>query len=218
MALPFSSWFFTTIENYQQSVRIVDEYTTAANIASGVAPNEAIAYVTATGAAPEVRAKGIEIDGFYAGIPYTTLRVSGAYTDAYYKDFPNLAQPNENGYADAPAFQNVSGRNLPGAYKYALNSGVDFRYPVFAKLELITSFNAAYNSSYNSDNALSSYGEIPGKTLVDFAIGLGTISRSFSATLLAKNLLDDDTPLARTWNTYTPAYSRWFGVALSGKL
>jgi hypothetical protein len=36
--------------------------------------------------------------------------------------------------------------------------------------------------------------------------------------VLAKNVFDDDTPLARTWNTFTPATSRWFGVMLTGKL
>jgi outer membrane receptor protein involved in Fe transport len=210
--------FFTNIKNYQQSVRVVDEYTTAINIAGGTPPNEAIAYTSATGAVPKVVSKGLEIDGFYAGIPYTTIRVSGAYTDAYYKKFPNSAQPVENGFTGAPPYQDVSGRTLPGAYKYALNTGVDFRYPAFARLELITTFNAAYNSSYYSDNSLSSFSKISGKTLVDFAIGLGTISKSFSATLLAKNLFDDDTPLTLSWNGYTPAYSRWFGIALSGKL
>lgn len=210
--------FFTTIKNYQQSVRIVDQYTTAQNIANGTAPNEAVAYTSATGAVPKVEAKGLELDAFYAGIPYTTIRMSGAYTDAYYEDFPNSAQPVENGFTGAPPYQDVSGQTLPGAYKYALNAGVDFHYPVFAKLELVTSFNAAYNSSFYSDNSLSSYSKVDGKTIVDFAIGLGTISKSFTATLLAKNLLDDDTPLTQTWNSYTPAYSRWFGIALSGKL
>ena len=210
--------FYTTIKNYQQSVRVLDEYTTAQNIASGTPPNEAVAYASATGAVPKVEAKGIELDAFYAGIPYTTIRLSGAYTDAYYEDFPNSAQPVENAFSGAPPYRDVSGETLPGAYKYALNAGIDFHLPVFAKLELVTSFNAAYNSSSYSDNSLSAFSKVDGKTIVDFAIGLGTISKSFTATLLAKNLLDDDTPLTQSWNSYSPAYSRWFGIALSGKL
>jgi iron complex outermembrane recepter protein len=208
--------FFTTIENYQQSVRVVDDYTTALNLAPG--GNGQIAYVTATGAVPEVEAKGIEIDAFYAGLPYTTIRFSGSYNDAYYKRFANAAQPSENGFTGALAYRDVSDENLPGAYKYQFNTGVDVHYPIGRGLELIGSFNAAYNSKFNSDNSLSSYSWIEGKTLVDIAFGIGRINRSLSATVLVKNLFDDGTPLASTWNGYTPAHSRWVGLALSGKL
>lgn len=208
--------FYSKIENYQQSVRIVDEYTTANNIAAGITP--AIAYTSATGNVPRVKAKGVEVDGVFAGIPYTTIRFSAAYNDAHYDSFPNSAQPSENGFSGAPAYRDVSGESLPGAYRYALNTGVDFRAPAFRGLDFITSFNAAYTSRFKSDNSLSDYSVIPAKTLVDLAIGLGRPDQSFSVTLLAKNLLDDDTPLSQTWSSYTPPFSRWLGVAVNGRL
>lgn len=208
--------YYSKIENYQQSVRVVDEYTTANNIAAGITP--AIAYTGATGNVPRVKAKGVEIDGVYAGLPYTTVRFSAAYNDAYYDTFPNSAQPVENGFSGAPPYRDVSGETLPGAYKYALNTGVDYRVPTFRGLEFVTSFNAAYTSSYKSDNSLSDYSVIPAKTIVDFAIGVGRPNGAFSVTLLAKNLLDDDTPLTQTWSSYTPPSSRWFGVAVNGRL
>ncbi|MEJ1961618.1 MAG: TonB-dependent receptor [Gammaproteobacteria bacterium] len=208
--------FFAKIKNYQQGVRIVDEYTTAQNVAANITPS--IAYTSATGNVPRVEAKGLEIDGVYAGIRHTTIRFSGAYNDAKYDKFPNSAQPVENGFTGAPPYQDVSGQTLPGAYKYALNAGVDFRAPVFAGLEFITSFNAAYTSSYLSDNSLSIYSEIPSKTIVDLAVGLGRVNQSFSVTLLAKNLFNDDTPLTQSWSSFTPAFSRWFGVAVNGRL
>jgi hypothetical protein len=37
-------------------------------------------------------------------------------------------------------------------------------------------------------------------------------------SLLLKNALDDDTVLGQTWNSYTPAVPRWWGVVVSGKL
>ena len=107
-----TDYFYSDIDNYQQGVRIVDEYTTALNVAAGI--NE-IAYTTATGNVPKVRAKGVEIDGVYNGIPNTQLRFSLAHTDAYYVSFPNSAQPSENGYAGAPAYRDVSGQALPGS-------------------------------------------------------------------------------------------------------
>ena len=209
--------FYARIKDYQQGVRLVDQYTTDQNLAADPI-NGQIAYTTATGNVPRVIAKGVEIDGVYAGIPHTTLRFSGAYNDAYYDSFPNSAQPVENGFTGAPAYRDVSGETLPGAYKYALNVGVDFRAPAFAGLEFVTSFNAAYTSSFKSDNALSEFSVVSGKTIADLAIGVSRPNQSLSVTLLAKNVFNNNTPLTQSWNSYSPAYPRWLGVAVNGRL
>jgi iron complex outermembrane recepter protein len=197
-------------------VRIVDDYTTNLNIQNGVTP--ATAYASATGNVPLVKVKGVEIDGVYGGIPNTTLRFSGTYNDAYYADFPNLAQPVENGFPGAPPYRDATGETLPGSFKYAFNLGADVRLPFGERLEFHTSANAAYQSKFNSDVALSSYAWIPGRTIVDLALGLGTRTGSFDVSLLLKNALDDDTNVAQTWNSYGPAFPRWWGVVVSGKL
>lgn len=204
--------FLMDIKNYQQSVRVVDEYTTALN------PTQPIAYTSATGNVPKVQAKGIEIDGVYGGIRHTTLRFSGSYNDASYKDFPNSAQPVENGYAGADPYQNVSGQTLPGASKYTFNVGADYRLPVFDTKEFHFSFNTAYNSSFKSDNSLSDYSKIPGRFITDLSVGLGRQDKVFDVNLLVKNLFNDDTPQTLTWNSYTPATPRWIGVGFTGKI
>ena len=208
--------FYSEIENYQQQVRIVDEYTTALNIANGVTP--AIAYTSATGNVPRVTVKGVEIDGVYAGIPNTTIRFSGAYNDAYYADFPNLAQPVENGYPGASPYRDASGENLPGSFKSQFNLGVDWRLPVSDRLEFHTSGNVAWQDKFNSDVALSSYAWIPARAIVDLSVGVGTRTGSFDLSVLVKNALDDDTNVSQTWNSYGPAFPRWWGVVFSGKL
>jgi outer membrane receptor protein involved in Fe transport len=208
--------FYSEIENYQQQVRIVDDYTTNQNILNGVTP--AIAYTATTGNVPLVKVKGVEIDGVYAGIPNTQIRFSGTYNDAYYADFPNLAQPVENGFPGAPPYRDASGENLPGSFKYAFNVGVDFRVPFSEMFEFHTNANAAWQSKFNSDVALSSYAWIPARALVDVAAGIATRSGSFELSLLVKNALDDDTRVAQTWNSYSPAFPRWWGVVFSGKL
>ena len=208
--------FYSEIENYQQQVRIVDEYTTALNIANGVTP--AIAYTSATGNVPEVKVKGVEIDGVYAGIPNTTLRFAGAYNDAYYSYFPNLAQPVENGYPGASPYRDASGETLPGSFKWQFNLGVDWRTPISEALEFHTSGNVAWQDKFNSDVALSSYAWIPDRAIVDLSLGVGTRTGSFDLSLIVKNALDDDTHVSQTWNSYGPAFPRWWGVAFSGKL
>jgi outer membrane receptor protein involved in Fe transport len=204
--------FLMDIDDYQQGVRIVDVYTTAS------ANDGEIRYTTATGNVPKVEVKGVEIDGVFSGIRNTTLRFAGSYNDATYEKFPNSAQPTENGFTGAPPYQDVSGENLPGASKWAFNVGIDHHLPIFNDKEIRTSANAAYSSRFNSDNSLSSYSWVGAKTIVDLAIGVGTRSGSFDVSLLAKNLFNDNTPLAITSTSYTPAIPRWYGVAVTGKL
>lgn len=207
--------FEMNIDDYQQTSRIYDEYTTNLNRQADPTANDV--YTNATANIPEVRARGVEIDSIYSGIPNTTIRFAGAITDAEYIEFTNSPQPSENGYTGAPAYQDVSGETLPGASKYSFNVGVDYRYPVWDGKEFHTSLNAQYNSKFNSDNSLSTYGWIEGRTLVDFSIGLGNVNQTFDVNLIVKNLFDDDTPSTRTWNNYTPANPRWIGVTFSGR-
>lgn len=206
--------FLTNIKDYQQAVRAVDEYTTDQNTISG-APE--IAFLSYTGNVPEVRAQGLEIDGIYSGIPNTTIRFSGAYNDAYYVDFPNSAQPVENGYQGAQPSRDISGETLPGAFKYSFNLGIDYRAPVFTNHEFHTSINTSYNSKFNSDNALSSYGWVDASTTTDFAIGLGKNKGEFDVSLVVKNLFEDDTYQNQTWNTWSPALPRTASIVVSGK-
>lgn len=203
--------FLMNIRDYQQGVRVLDVYTTNLN------NDGSQYYTTATGNVPKVQAKGLEIDGAYTGIRNTTIRFSGAYNDARYKSFPNSAQPAENAYLTAP-YRDVSGQALPGAAKYTANVGVDYRAPVWGNKEFHTSFNTAFTSRNNTDVTLSSYAWVPASSITDFSIGLGTRNQSFDVSLLVKNLFNNDTPLLRTWNSYTPAVPRWFGVVVSGKL
>jgi len=203
--------FYTEIKNYQQSVQVYDEYTTT------LRNDGTLYYIASTGNAPKVEVKGVEIDGVYAGLPNTTLRFAGSYNDAKYKEFGFSGLPPELGNLTAP-YQDISGQALAGAPKYTFNIGADFRVPVFGRYELHSSVNWAYAGKFNSDNTLSSYGWIPATSLVDLSVGLGTDDGRYDLSLLAKNVLDDDTPLARTWNSFTPATSRWLGVMLTGKL
>ncbi|MFZ6872651.1 TonB-dependent receptor [Undibacterium sp. Di27W] len=204
--------FVMDIKDYQQAVRVLDVYTTNLN-------NDGTNYYTsATGNVPKVRAQGLEIDGVYSGLPNTLVRFSGAYNDARYKSFTNSAQPSENGYTGAAPYRDVSGQALPGAAKYSFNVGIDYRIPVLGNREFHASTNTLYNSKYNSDNALSDYGWVAAKSITDLAIGIGSRNQSYDLSLVLKNAFNDNTPLLKTWNSFTPAVPRWIGVTLSGKL
>lgn len=202
--------FLSNIKDYQQSLRVLDPAAT-----QGLGQ---LTYVTATGNAPKVRVSGLEVDAFYAGIRNTTLRFSGAWNRAVYKSFPNAPQPDENGYTGAPTSRDLSGQILAGAPLFTFNLGGDYRRPVTDTKEIFTSVNVAYNSKFNSDVNLSSYGWVPASFIVDGAVGIGNINKSFGVSLIVKNLFDNRTPIARTWNSYTPQTQRTAGIQLTGKL
>jgi outer membrane receptor protein involved in Fe transport len=209
-ALVFNTAIFVMdVKDYQQSVSVVDPYTTA------LKADGSTYYTTATGNVPWVRAEGLEIDGVYSGIRNTSLRFSGAYNDAFYKVFTHSAQPVE--YAGAAPYRDVSGQALPGASKWTGNVGGDYHKPLANSNVFHASFNTSFRTRYNSDTSLSSYAWVGGNSITDIAIGEGKQNKSFDANIVVKNVFNNQTPLARTWNTYTPAVQRWFGVVLSAK-
>jgi outer membrane receptor protein involved in Fe transport len=207
--------FLSKIRNYQQTVRVPDAYTTA-----NQDPSLPAAYANITGNVPKVKLYGLELDAVYGGLRNTTIRVAGAYNRAVYVSFPNAGYPAEsaNQQTATNPYRDASGETLPGAPKLSFNVGVDWRHPVWGDKEFHVSGNAAYQSSFLSDNTSSAYSRIPGSTIVDAAVGLGKIDKTFDVSLVVKNLFNDDTPLARTWTSVTPAIPRSFGIQIIGKL
>jgi iron complex outermembrane recepter protein len=202
--------FVNNIEDYQQSVQVLDQYTT------NLRNDGQFYYTAATGNVPKVRVKGVEVDASYNGIKNFSLRLSGAYNDAVYVDFPNSAQPPENGYPGAAPYQDVSGQPLPGAPKYSFSLGGEYRRPLRTK-EFHTSFNYFHTDGYNSDNTLSSYGWIDDYSLTDFSIGIGNPEKGFDVSLLVKNA-GDTAYRAVGWASWTPNPPRWVGVIFRGRL
>ena len=212
--------FYNNLKNYQQAVDVFDPYTTALNAAAGV--NPPTAYVSTTGSAAKVHVKGLEVDGLYTPNAYVSLHFSGAYNDAIYYNFENMGQPLENGNLKTP-YRDVSGHRLPGAARYTFNVGADLRHPLYfvdnGNDEAFLTFNTAYTSRYNSDNTgLSSYAWIHPHAITDLSVGVGRVDRNFDISLLVKNIFDNTSPIAQTWDNYTPAAPRWIGVQFSGKL
>jgi iron complex outermembrane receptor protein len=206
--------FLMKIRDYQTTVRVVDEFTTATNIANGQA--NPLAYVSAQGNVPKARARGWEFDGAWSGIANLSIRFSGAYNDARYVSFPQAAKPDELAYL-AAAYVDQSGLTLPGAARWTGNLGAEYRLPAWGGNTFHASFNTAFTSRYNNSDTLSSYGWVPGSSTTDLAIGLGTKS-NFDLTLVVKNATNS---LAHEqgWVSYAPnPYPRWFGLVFSGKL
>lgn len=198
--------FLTNVKGYQQAVSTPD-------------PLNPSASVNYTGNAEKVRIYGLEVDGSLQALPNTTIRFSGAYTEARYRQFLYSPVPADyqTGTGLSP-YRDMSGSYLTGASRFTFNIGPEYRRTVFGNKIFHTSFNAAFASGNNNDNALSSYSWVKRRWLVDAAIGLGRADNKFDANLVVKNLTNDKTPQGVTWNTITPADPRWVGLQFSAKL
>lgn len=201
--------FRMNIANYQQTVRVIDDFATAAN--------GAITWASVQGNVEKVRAQGLELDAAYSGFSNLSLRGAATYNDARYKKFTNAAVPAELGYLTSP-FLDQSGKQLSGAAKWQFAAGAEYQKQVLGDRVFHTSFNAQYITRVNNDEVLSDYAWVPAHATVDASIGLGTAKRAFDVTLIVKNLFNDKSH-EQSWISYEPnPYPRWVGVQLSGNL
>lgn len=206
--------FQMNIKDYQTTVRVVDEFGTATNIAAG--QTNPIAYLTAQGNVPKARARGLEFDGNYSGIRNLQIRFSGAYNDARYVSFPQAAKPDELAYLPG-AYVDQSGLRLPGSSKWTGNIGAEYKLPVFGSYQAHASFNTALSSRYNNTDTLSDYGWVAGGGITDLSLGL-TAKSGFDVSVVVKNATDNRKHEA-AWTSYAPnPYPRWVGLTVSGKL
>ena len=211
--------FYSEIEDYQQSVRIVDEYTTNLNLADGhsAGPGDGLHQRHRQRAARQ--GEGRRNRRRLCRHPRTRRFASRAPTTMPTTRNSRISRSRSR--TDIRARRRIAmpaAKTLPGSFKYAFNVGVDYRAPFSETLEWHATANAAWQDKFNSDVALSSYAWIPDRAIVDFSIGWGTRSGSFDASLLLKNAFDDNTNVAQSWNSFSPAFPRWWGVVFSGKL
>ncbi len=216
--------YLMNVIDYQQSTSVLDQTTT------NLKNDGNLYYTTATGNVPQVQSKGVEIDSKWLVNKELTVRFAGAFTDAKYIDFKTSPLPADwqvlpNTPLAVRAIQDLSGRQLPGAAKWTYNLGADYHRPISlfqAERDFHVDLNVAYSSPFNSDQTLSQYAWIGSSYITDLSVGLATLnkgSNQFDVSLLVKNLFNDETPLSRTWSSYTPTNQpRWFGVVFTGKI
>ena len=205
--------FHQDIDDYIQSTFVYDALQTELN------NDGKPAYLAALGNIPKVRTQGLELDVAYFGIPYTTLRFAGAYTDAKYVEFPRAPNPAELGGSNPDgAYYDASGKTLPGAPKVSGNLFADFSYPLSSGWAFNANLNYNYQGSYYADTRLSRYAKTDPLGVTDVSIGLGRQDGRFDISLVAKNVLNEDTGIPLTWNSEKPGIPRWVGVTVRASL
>lgn len=216
--------YLQNIKDYIQPVYVYDAEQTKNN------GNNLAVYIPAFGNVPKVQTKGVELDLAYSGFQYTTIRFSGAYTDAVYKEFKNLAKPGElaDNYKipatsvtpEVPyqAYYDASGKTLPGAPKFSGNLFIDFSYPLGGDKLFHSNLNYNYVTEFNNDPSLSRFANAGPYGVTDISIGIGRQDRKFDISLVVKNAFDQDTGFNTTWSSYKPGIPRWVGITIDAAL
>jgi iron complex outermembrane recepter protein len=202
--------YLDNVYNFQQAVYYYD------SVATALANNGTPVFVSGNGNVPWVQLKGVEFDGIYTGIQFLQFRVSAAYNDAIYKNYPFAARPVEQGNITSPPYDSLSGDTLPNAPKFRADADAGFRFPL-GKVALHGDVDFSYQSRFNSDAALSQYAWVGGYGLLNLALGVSTPNGGLDVSIVAKNALDDHYVAARTWNSWTPGFPSWYGIRISSK-
>ena len=209
--------FNMQISNYQQSVRVVDQYTTALNIARRRPTHDRLHVRDGQ------RAQG----GSVRPRDRRCLRRHPAHDAA-------LLRRLQQGHLQAVPELGAAGRErlrrraaLPRCQWHAARRRPEVHLQ--RRRRLPPAVRDRQGRARQRERGLQQqlllrhprcpqYAVVGQSALVDLAVGAGKHDKSFDVSVIVKNLFGNQTPQSRTWNSYTPANPRTFGIQFTGKL
>ncbi len=136
------------------------------------------------------RTQGVEAAFEWLALQDLTVKANAAYTDAHYEGFPDAqcytGQTAASGCVNG--VQNLSGRALLRAPRFASDFGGDYRVPVTSGLALRLAFDAGYNTSYVVDEVENPYGLQGAYWKVNASLKLEQIDGHFAVSLIGRDL------------------------------
>jgi iron complex outermembrane receptor protein len=165
----------TTVRDYQATTSIVDATQTTG-------------YRSILGNIPEIRARGVELEGAFAATPRLNFNFGAAYNNAIYTDWHTATCPAEI----VAAICDNTGKQVVGAPKLTGIIGADYRVPLAYGLTGHVFFNTVVRSKQNLEAQLSEYGKQSGYSVTDGGIGVSTAKGKTELNLVAKNLFDKE--------------------------
>jgi iron complex outermembrane receptor protein len=165
----------TTVRDYQATTSIADA-------------TQSTGYRSILGNIPEIRARGIELEGAFAATPRLNFNFGAAYNNAIYTDWQTATCPAEI----VATICDNTGKQVVGAPKLTGIIGADYRVPLAYGLTGHAFFNTVVRSKQNLEAQLSEYGKQSGYSVTDGGIGLSTAKGKTELNLVAKNLFDKE--------------------------
>jgi iron complex outermembrane receptor protein len=169
----------TTVRDYQATTSIVDATQTTG-------------YRSILGNIPEIRARGVELEGAFAASPRLNFNFGAAYNNAIYTDWNKATCPAEIVATLANPTCDNTGKQVVGAPKLTGIIGADYRVPLAYGLTGHAFFNTVVRSKQNLEAQLSEYGKQSGYSVTDGGIGISTAKGKTELNLVAKNLFDKE--------------------------
>ncbi|WP_313027075.1 TonB-dependent receptor [Pseudomonas lopnurensis] len=168
---------------------------------------------------PEVRLRGVELDGLLRASPRIDLRLGLAWSEARYRDFANA--PCAPG--SVQQLCDLSGKRLFNAPQWSGTAGIDYRHPLEQGLELFTALDYSFRSGYSGtlEGGAGSY--LPSYELTNLRLGLRRGDRRWEGELWVRNLFDQhyigsvQALLADGDYAVLPGDARAMGVTLRGR-
>ncbi len=166
----------------------VKDYQAVTNIADATS---ATGFSSVLGNIPELRARGVEVDGALNLFDGLTINFGGAYNDASYTDWSNATCPRS--FPSSVASCDNTGKQIVGAPEWTGVVGFNFEREIGASgLSLYAWANNIYRSSHNLEQLLSPYGWQSAYHLTDAGAGVITEIGGVRTQIgvAAKNLFD----------------------------
>lgn len=184
--------YYTRIKNYQASWQREDE-------------DRPGSFISGWGNVEKIGAKGIELQTSYRHSRNLDLYFNGAYNLAKYET-QWLAQVPE---IAAKQFFDLKGQQVTGVPKLTLSYGLNYFLPIDAYQIRLTLANTYRSGYYLADNhAAFTYQDAYNVT--NLGLGFGPQDRGWEASLLVRNLFDEDYyTSAATWSDSAAQNVTW---------
>lgn len=184
----------TEVTDYQASWRRTD-------------PKDDALTISGWGNAPEVLAKGIELEARYQLFDGFSVSLSGAYNEATY-EAEWLVQVPE---ISATRFTNAQGQQIAGIPKSTVNLGFNYDLPLGAYIGRVSLSNR-YQPGYHLSDSESAFTYQDAYTVSNLSFGFGPEDRSWDLSLLLRNAFDTEySNSLGNWST-TGAQTRTLGA------
>jgi iron complex outermembrane receptor protein len=210
--------FQTRVRNYQQTTSVFDAATTA------LKHDGTLYYQSILGNIPEIRARGVELEGLFSITRSLSFTFGATYNNAVYTNWHTATCPAELNVKSSTSVCDNTGKQIVAAPKFTTNVGFDYRQLLHAGFLGHAWASNVFRSQQNFDNNLSRYGIQGAYGITDVGLGVISPSERFELDVVAKNVFNKQYTTSVTLGTDgSIGYDgigdpRWVGVVLHARL
>jgi iron complex outermembrane recepter protein len=210
--------FQTRVRDYQQTTSVFDPATTA------LQHDGTLYYQSILGNIPEIRARGVELEGLFSITRSLSLTFGATYNNAVYTDWHTATCPAELNVKSSTTVCDNTGKQIVAAPRFTSNVGVDYRQLVHGGLQGHAWASNVFRSKQNFDNNLSRYGIQGAYGITDVGLGVISPGEKFELDVVSRNVFNRRYTTSVTIGTDgSIGYDgigdpRWVGVVLHAKL